>query len=375
MLVISTPESSIYGEKGLYVDTTTTYEFESVMTLFEDGEEKFTVPFGLRLHGNDSRMGSKKNFQLRFRSEYGASKLNYQLFEDRDIDEFDSLLLKGGSEDWGAAMLRDELSTSLANGTTALYTQAMKPVVVYLAGMYWGVHYLRERFSDEYVASHMNVSTDSVDILASSDAYAQVGSAWEYTKLKNYVRTHDMSTAENYAYLCERIEVNSLMDWYICRTYVEDTDLANIRRCRSTEADGKWYWMYFDLDWSFYNRNYKPISDILNDVNGDRLMIQAVLASEAGRDAFLKRYAYLMSTVLNETYINARIDSISSVIASEMERDRPRWKRSVAHWESCVQELRDFASGRDAIVLRDIQRYFSLSDAEMDHYFGSLTQS
>jgi hypothetical protein len=62
------------------------YEHEAVMTLFEDGEEKFTVPFGLCLHGNDSRFGAKKNYQLRFRAEYGVSKLNYHLFDSRDIE-------------------------------------------------------------------------------------------------------------------------------------------------------------------------------------------------------------------------------------------------------------------------------------------------
>ena len=34
---------------------------EAVMTLFEDGEEKFNIPCGLTLHGNDSRFGKKKN--------------------------------------------------------------------------------------------------------------------------------------------------------------------------------------------------------------------------------------------------------------------------------------------------------------------------
>ena len=344
------------------------------MTLFEDGEEQFTIPFGLCLHGNDSRFGAKKNYQLRFRAEYGASKLNYHLFDNRDIDEFDSLLLKGGSEDWGAAMLRDELATSIADGTTALYTQAMKPVVVYLAGQYWGVHYLRERFSEDYVASHMNVSPESVDILYSSAGYVQAGSGDDFYDVKEYVLLNNMSTPENYAYLCEQIDVTSLIDWYVCRTYMEDTDIANIRRCRSDEGDGKWHWMYFDLDWSFYSRDDEPVSGILEMSGGERRLIQAVLASEAGRDAFLKRYAYLMSTVLNDEYINGRIDAIIASIQSEMPRDRDRWNRSMNYWESCVQQLRDFTEGRDEIILNDLQNYFSLSDSQMEYYFGGLYQ-
>ena len=374
VLVLSTPADSIWGSEGLHTDVEADYEHETVMTLFEDGEEKFSIPCGLCLHGSDSRFGAKKNYQLRFRAEYGVSKLNYHLFDSRDIDEFDSLLLKGGSEDWGTAMLRDELATSLADGTSALYTQAMKPVVVYLAGTYWGVHHLRERFSDEYVASHMNVSPESVDILFSSDGYAQTGSTDDFDALKTYVLLNDMSTPENYAYLCEQIDVNSLMDWYIFRTYLEDTDIANIRRCRSSEGDGKWHWMFFDLDWSFYSRDGKPVSGILEEYGGDKRLMQAILASEAGRDAFFKRYAYQMRTVLNADFINTRIDEILEPILSEMPRDRDRWNRTMKTWERYVQQLRDFAVDREETVLNDIQKYFSLSDSEMAYYFGDLYQ-
>ena len=373
VLVISLPETSIWGSEGLHTDVEAGYEHEAVMTLFEDGEEKFNIPCGLTLHGNDSRFGKKKNYQLRFRAEYGASKLRYRLFENRDIDEFNSLLLKGGSEDWGNAMLRDELSTSIADGTTTLYTQAMKPVVVYLAGEYWGVHHLRERFSSDYVASHMNVSAESVDILYSSYGYAQDGTADDFQAVKAYTQTHNMATNENYAYLCEQIDVTSLMDWYICRTYMEDTDTANIRRCRSAEGDGKWHWMYFDLDWSFYSRGSDPVSSILELADGDYRLIHAVLASEAGQDAFLKRYAYLMETVLNEDFINTRIDEILAPILSEMPRDRERWNRSMEYWNSCVQQLRAFTVDREQIIIQDLQNYFSLTDAEVEYYFGSLT--
>ena len=372
VLVISLPETSIWGPEGLHTDIDAGYEYEAVMTLFEDRQEKFNIPCGLTLHGNDSRFGAKKNYQLRFRAEYGASKLNYRLFDSRDIDEFNSLLLKGGSEDWGTAMLRDELATSIADGTTTLYTQAMKPVVVYLAGEYWGVHHLRERFSNDYVASHMNVSPESVDILYSSFGYAQDGTTEDFDAIKTYVLLNNMTTNENYAYLCEQIDVVSLMDWYICRTYMEDTDTANIRRCRSIEGDGKWHWMYFDLDWSFYSRDSKPVTGIIESADGDYRLIHALPASEAGQDAFLKRYAYLMETVLNEEFINNRIDEILAPILSEMPRDRDRWGRSMEYWHSCVQQLRDFTVGREKIIINDLKNYFSLSDGQIEYYFGSL---
>ncbi len=374
VVVVSIPEDSLTGDAGVLNHIEETYEYEAVLTLIEDGEEKFSIPCGFRLHGNDSRSCDKQNFQLRFRSEYGAGKLVYPLFDGLDITEFHSLLLKGGSEDWGNAVMRDEMATAIVSGTTNLYTQAMKPVVLYLGGEYWGVYYLRERFSGDYVASHLGVSADSVEIAESSSGYTDNEINTNFQAIRDFVTSHDMTLAENYDYLTQQIDVMSLIDWYICRSYMGDHDIANIRRFRSDESDGKWRWMFYDLDWCFWENNTDAVSWILTSSGGDRALIRAVLQNDVGRDTFLRRYAELMGTVLNESYINSVIDSIVSQIASEMDRDRERWGRSVSGWESAVQLLRDFVAdgARNQTVLADIQSYFSLTDAQMESYFGNV---
>ena len=371
---LSIPQECLTGNKGILKHIWQDYEYEGVITLIEDGEEKFSVPVGLRLHGNDSRNGEKKNFQLRFRSEYGASKLEYPLFPDRDIQEYDSLLLKGGSEDYPYSMMRDELLTGIASTNTYLYTQAMKPVVLYLGGEYWGVYYIRERFSDEYVASHLNVSAESVDILKYYEAEVQSGDNADYLALRKYVNTHNMSTQENYEYLASQISVESLVDWYICRAYVADKDVGNIRRFRSSEGDGKWYWMYFDVDWGFFWFDDKPLTYILSHGDGDIELIHAVIRSEAGREVFLTRCAALLETNLNETYILGYINALVEQIETEMPRDRARWGATMDQWYYYVNYLRKHVEGnaRSKSMLWDIQNYFGLSNAEMEHYFSKV---
>lgn len=374
VVTVSIPDAYLTGDRGVLNNIEMTYEYESVLTLIEDGEEKFSVPCGFRLHGNDSRKGDKQNFQLRFRGEYGASKLHYKLFDDRDIDTFDSLLLKGGSEDWYKSIMRDELATQIANGTTHLYTQAMKPVVLYLGDEYWGIYYLRERFSADYVASHLGVSPESANLLYSTGAARQCGEGRDFYAIKSYVQSHDMRKEENYDYLAEEVDILSLMDWYICRSYMGDKDTANIRRFMSEEYDGKWRWMYFDLDWAFVHTQDKAVSGLVNGKNGEPILIQAALASEKGQDVFLKRYAELMGTILNEEYFNQVIDQIVETIESEVPRDRERWNRTVDRWEKSVQALRDYVNDgkRTNHVLEDIRVYFHLSAAEMEAYFGDV---
>ena len=374
VVTLAIPQSSLTGTQGVLNNIEMTYEYEGQLTLIEDGEEKFSIPCGFRLHGNDSRKGSKQNFQLRFRAEYGASKLEYRLFEDRAIDTFDSLLLKGGSEDWHKSIMRDELATQVANGTTHLYTQAMKPVVLYLGDTYWGIYYLRERYSADYVASHLGVSPESVNMLYSTGASVKCGSGKDFYAIKSFVMHNNMRLEENYRYLEEQVDILSLMDWYICRGYMGDKDTANIRRFMSEEHDGKWRWMYFDLDWAFVHTTDKPTSGLVNGMNGEPILIRAALESEVGQDVFLKRYAELLGTILNEEYFNQVIDRIADAIASEVPRDRARWGRTVSQWEKAVQALRDYVNDgkRTKNVLADIQEYFDLSKAEMESYFGDV---
>lgn len=374
VLSIAIPQSSLTGSTGVLNHINQDYEHEAILTLIEDGEEKFSVPFGFRLHGNDSRKGAKQNFQLRFRSDYGVGKLEYPLFTGLDITEFNSLLLKGGSEDWPTAVIRDELATSVATGTTNLYTQAIKPVVLYLGGQYWGVYFLRERFSDDYVASHLNVSQDSVDILYSSGGSVQTGSNTDFQNLKAFVQRNDMREKENFQYVTDQIDLNSLFDWYICRSYMGDRDTANVRRFRSSEYDNKWRWMYFDLDWAFWHTGDTPISTIMTSSGGDYVLIHGILANPEGRDLFLKRYAELMNTILNEAYIINKIDTIVAQVNEEMPMDRERWDREYTTWLENVDRLRDYVrnGARTSTVLQDLKHYFGLTEEEMTLYFGNV---
>ncbi len=367
---VGIPTAYLRGDGGILDTVNRNIEKEAVLTLFEDGEEKFTVPCGFRLHGNDSRNGAKQNFQLRFRSEYGMSTLNYKVFDDLDITEFKSLLLKSGSEDFISAMMRDELATSVVNGTTALFVQDYKPVILYLDGEYYGIYYIRERFSDDYVASHTGVSAGSVDLLSIA-GHVEDGDDEEYNSLLEYIADHDLSNDAYFGYVAERVDLESIMDWYICRSYMGDRDYANIRYFRSDEDDGKWRWMFYDLDWAFWTANDAPVTSILKP-SSINTIIRALMKNRGFRTMFIERYAELMKTVLNEKTFSEKIDHFVNILSPEIERDRARWGFTVAQWNAAVEKIRlYFKNGaRDLTVLRDIKKYFGLSDGEMISYFG-----
>lgn len=362
------------GPEGVLNHVEPEYEHVSQVTMIENGSVVFSAPCGFKLHGNDSKLGQKQNFQLRFRAEYGLSKLKCEgLFADREADEFNSLLLKGGSEDYIFCGFRDELCTTLVDGVTHLDVLACRPVILYLNGQYHGIYFLRERYDAFRFAQELGgVSKDSVNILRAF-GFIDEGSNEAYYALLSYCRSHDMTTAEALAYVSEKIDIYSLIDWCVCRSYTGDGDITNVRFYMSEEADGKWRWCYFDLDWAFWHYRTDAI-DMIVERGPNSTLLKALMRNPEFRDMFIRRYAELMGTILNEAAVLERIDRFVSIMEPEIAQNQERYGLTVESWYSRLEELRDYLRGgkRDLAVLINIKNYFDLSGEQMAEYFGAL---
>ena len=76
LLCISGEPGAILGSGGIYEQYEKRYREEAInLTLIEDGETKFSVDCGLKIHGQGSRELSKKSFSVRFRAKYGTGRL------------------------------------------------------------------------------------------------------------------------------------------------------------------------------------------------------------------------------------------------------------------------------------------------------------
>ena len=80
--------------------------------------------------------------------------------------------------------MRDVVITSLASDATNLVVQKYKPVVLYLNGRYWGLYYIREKISEQFVAGYYNVRPEDV-VLTEGQGQA----CPEYLELYNFVRS------------------------------------------------------------------------------------------------------------------------------------------------------------------------------------------
>ena len=136
----------------------------SVELIHPDGTQGFQVDAGIRIQGGAFRgigLTRKKSFRLLFKNTYGPGKLNYPLFGDDAVDEFDTLTLRMEANDgwqWanvggGALYARDEFTrrTQLAMQQPASHGSRAH---LYINGAYWGMYNIVERPDQSFGAAY-----------------------------------------------------------------------------------------------------------------------------------------------------------------------------------------------------------------------------
>jgi len=145
----------------------------SVELLNPDGSQGFQINAGLRIRGGWSRHPEfpKHSFRLFFRSQYGESKLNYPLFENEGVTEFDKIDLRTSQNyawaNWGGehnTMVRDVFSRESQGATNQPYTRS-RYYHLYLNGMYWGLFQSQERSEARYASDYFGGDKDDYDVI------------------------------------------------------------------------------------------------------------------------------------------------------------------------------------------------------------------
>lgn len=138
----------------------------------ERPDQGFQVDAGIRIHGDLGREEymHKHSFRLFFRNEYGPGQLEYPLFPDSPVEQFNTLVLRAGVQDsyLGLQGLRRRNSTYTRDEWMRVSQVEMSGfgphgrfVHLYLNGLYWGLYNIVERPDHSFASSHFKVNKDN----------------------------------------------------------------------------------------------------------------------------------------------------------------------------------------------------------------------
>ena len=393
IIKISMSDSDLFGTNGLYPNYNSKQEKQANCSFYIDGKEEFSIDCGIKIFGAYSRRFPKKSFQLEFRAEYGAGRLEYQIFENLNIDSFNNIVLRSGSQNAYITdtMFTDEFVTSLASYSgysPELLVQAYRPCNLYLNGEYWGVYFIREKIDDDFIADHYGVSKSSVTIIDWPNAVSTGSSSqgWSEIWKKVYTNKLNFSKDENYKWLADQIDLESFSDMIIMRMYSGDQDLANIRAFKSPEYDdGKWHFILYDNDISF--RSYSALQNRFNvflkssSYNRTHALFRALMQNSQFKEYFLERLAYQMNTTLSPENAQLRFAEIVAELEHDMPYQIERWRNdnnsymthlnSMSRWLHNVEYMNYWISDvRIKWFVQDVAKTLSFGDEEIKKYLG-----
>lgn len=340
-------------------------EKETCFTFFDSlGNAVVNQKVGVRIHGAATRKYPQKSLRLYARNSYGEEYFNYKFFPYRDNDKFKRLLLSSTmKDDWTKALFKDELGTYLVRGLNLDYLEFI-PVKVFLNGEYWGIHYLKERRDKYYLAQNHLVDYDNIDRI-SNNSITVSGSSSHYFYMINFLESSNPNENETFMELKKMMDVDSYIDYMCMQIYFNNRDWPhnNVECWRPSTSEGKWRWIFWDLDRAFEEPAmdnlsiYKDFEDSYRKFRLFRLLLQI----PEFESLFLNRLYWHMENTVSPNKVLDAIEYFEQTLSPNIPEHINRWQfpLTVYEWEQNVQSLRDFAILRPAEMAKIIQKVFN----------------
>ena len=289
------------------------WEREANMTVFrEDGAYVLSQKVGIRIQGGASRGLNPKSLNIYARDEYGDNRIRYDFWGTGYYPK--RMTLSAGGNDNRGKML-DRLGSELTKDCD-FATMNYEPYVLFLNGEYWGFYYLTEKYDEHYIEQYYGVDKDNVIIVKAGEL--ETGNQEDfnrYLEMTNYIETADLTVEENYAFACELLDMESLIDYFAAEIYMArliDWPTSNyaLWRTRSTSnqqyEDGKWRWMLFDLNTAAMQEKSTE-HDTLERVIRKSPMFKNLWSNAGFRDAFCERIIEMAETIFQEERVVSKV--------------------------------------------------------------------
>ena len=237
--------------------------------------------------------------------------------------------------------------------------QAYEPVLLFLNGEYWGLYNMMERKGKDFIKNNHNIK--DVDILTGENTKLVSGKMNDYDELIFYVTTNDLSIDSVYENVCNMMDVNSYIDYWINETYCGAKDInVNIRYWKSKDSDGKWRWISYDQD-SWYRSDEQSLNYYLDD--GKVFLLSRLVKNNDFREQWINRLCDYLNTGFKESNVISLVDQITDRISLEVPREKSRWQDTMLYipTNQRINWIKQFAKERPDFLRNHFIDYFSIN--------------
>ncbi|MCD4736904.1 MAG: CotH kinase family protein, partial [Bacteroidales bacterium] len=332
-----------------------------------NGNIGFSQDAGIRINGGKTRHAAQKSLRLYARNEYGNKNFNYQLLPQKPVSKYKRFLLRNTMSGWQTqAMIKDVLAHEISRDLN-IEVQDFQPVIVFINGEYWGIHSIRDRIDEHFIAYTYNLDPDTIEFKENNNQH--------YQNLVNFIDSNDLSINSNYEYVKTLIDIDNYIDYYIAELFLANYDWPanNVKLWRPKTQDGKWRWVLVDLDAGFGDENINMfVHATLNDTSifwpnspSSTFIFRNLLKNSSFQDQLITTYADVLNSIFDVNIMKNKLDIIIEMYKPEISLHSARWNfpDSFSKWESDIEEdLVSFIYNRPCCVEINIIDFFDLNE-------------
>ncbi len=328
-----------------------------------NGRKIWSSDAGVRINGNATRAFPQKSIRLYARNKYGSPSFHLPLFKNDAQRNFTEFILRNSGNDWGHTLFRDALAQLMLEGSH-LICQRFQPVELYLNGVYWGIHNIRDRFSDDYFLARFGLEEKAFSVLEKNGIYenGDAEQAAEWKALMHFVKKNDLNDPVAYSRVTEAIDIASFTDFVLAETFFANTDWPNnnVRYFRLADSvrvpglpSGKWYWMIFDMDYGLgYTSPTAFYTDMFRHLEASGSHVSQLFKALSAVPEYRKFLGSRADNMLQQQFDPERAERIIQQLEKQLDgaigRHLARWRKPVTReeWKQNIAILRRFVRQR-----------------------------
>lgn len=349
----------------------------------------------MRTHGGISKRRSfpKQSTRLYFRSEYGKDRLEFDLFNMKDMNVFYRLIVhSGGSSDqfylpWRISrewtLVRDPLNHELLSREGGIVS-AYHPVRLYINGQPWGIYHIRERIDKYFFKTYYDL--EDFDLIKMIDGYeVKEGDDLALKQLLDFLNSNHFADSTNFQQLANLVDIYCFTDFNILNIFIGNWDWPqnNIYLLYDKTETRKWHFIIWDTDISYGSDGgfygHPPDINILlwatrdhtiegickagdsPDLLWTTLLLRKLLENTQYKTYFISRFMDLMNTTLHPDTILAIFDRLIDKIRPDIEFETNRWDEArVQDWLNGIEVVHSWTNKRLYYQRKQLQNHFNL---------------
>ena len=389
----------VYGDhpEGNYTQKGSAWERIAAFDYFdEQGNQVIDNEVRIRIHGGGSRHSAKKTFRV-YAEHNSVNNFDYKFFDNHEVKKFKRILIRSGGHR-PDCFPRDNLGNYFAEGLNVDH-QHYKHIILFINGEFWGIHAIKERVDKYFIQNQFGIDDNDVTILDQEydiqDGHA--ADSLEMVKIEAMADTSDMTLAENYKYVTDRIDVENYIDYMSTEIFLSNVDwvYSNVVIWRKTGPydpskgpgqDGKFRWVLYDLDGAFggsCDNAYYTVNTLEDATVETGLyapysrLFRGLLGNEDFRRDFINRSCDLMNSHFRSNVLKEKLEVMYNQITPEMQGNVERWRYpsiadnladravetpSLIQWDTTFYYLRRFADNRQRKFREHIMDKWSFPD-------------